>query len=70
MQWLVYILSFLIPPFGFITFWAFSWKPEEELKCIAKGSLVASFIGVVVWLILTAVGITLGFLGMGMGLIT
>ena len=65
-QWLVYILSFFIPPVGFITFWVFAGKQEEELKRVAQWSLIASFIGVVVYLILAAAGISLGFLGIGM----
>ncbi|MBA7706300.1 hypothetical protein ES703_115152 [subsurface metagenome] len=65
-QWLVYILSFLIPPLGFITFWVFAGKQEGELKRVAQWSLTASFIGVVVYLILASAGISLGWVGIGM----
>ena len=57
-QWLVYILSFFVPIFGFVTFWVFSGR-QGELDNIAKKSLIASFIGVVLWVILAAVGITM-----------
>ena len=65
-QWLVYILSFFIPPVGFITFWVFAGRQGEELNRVAQWSMVASFIGVIVWIILVAVGITVGFLGIGL----
>jgi len=66
-QWLVYVLSFLVPPFGFVTFWVLIGKQEEELKCVARRSLIASFIGAIVGIILIAVGISIGVFGMGMG---
>ena len=65
-QWLVYILSFFIPPLGFITFWVFLGRQEEELKRVARWSMVASFIGAIVWIILVATGVTLSFLGIGL----
>lgn len=67
LAWLVYILSFFAPPFGFITFWVFTGRRDDDLAGIARGSLIASFIGFVVWMIVAATGATLGFLGMGMG---
>jgi hypothetical protein len=57
-QWLVYIISFFLPPFGFITFWVFAGR-EPELSVVGRNSLIASFIGVIVMLILAAVGITM-----------
>ena len=54
-KWLVYILSFFIPIFGFVTFWVFSGR-EGDLNAVAKGSLIAGFIGVVLLIILAAVG--------------
>jgi len=56
--WLVYILSFFLPIFGFVTFWVFSGR-EPELKIIANKSLIASFIGTILLIILALVGITL-----------
>lgn len=56
--WLVYILSFFVPIFGFITFWVFGGK-EGELNIVAKRSLIISFIGVVLLVILAAVGLTM-----------
>jgi len=58
-RWLVYIVAFFLPPFGWITFWVFSGR-EPELKIIARGSMIASFVGVILLLILGAVGVTLG----------
>ena len=57
-KWLVYILSFFIPVFGFITFWIFIGK-EGELSEVARISLIVSFIGVVLLVILAAVGVTM-----------
>jgi len=68
-RWLVYVLSFLVPPFGFVTFWVLIGKQEEELKRVARMSLIASFIGAIVGIILIAVGIRIGVFGMGMGLL-
>ncbi len=57
-QWLVYIISFFLPVFGFITFWVFSGR-EPELNVVARNSLIAGFIGVILWVILAAVGLTM-----------
>ena len=57
-KWLVYILSFFIPIFGFITFWVLAGK-EGELNVVARTSLIVSFIGVVLLVILAAVGVTM-----------
>jgi len=66
-KWLVYIVSFFIPPFGFVTFWVFSGR-QNELEHVAKWSMAAAFIGVVVYIILAALGVTLfGDLRQGMG---
>jgi hypothetical protein len=46
------------PPFGWITFWVFSGR-DPELKIIARGAMIASFIGVVVLVILGAIGTTM-----------
>jgi len=66
-KWLVYIVSFFIPPFGFVTFWVFSGR-QNELEDVGKCSMIAAFIGVVVYIILAALGVTLfGDLWQGMG---
>jgi len=66
-KWLVYIVSFFIPPFGFVTFWVFSGR-QNELEDVAKWSMTAAFIGVVVYVILAALGVTLfGYVWQGMG---
>ena len=57
-RWLVYIVSFFIPVFGWITFWVFSGR-EPELKVIARGSMIASFVGVILLIILAVLGVTL-----------
>ena len=57
-RWLVYIVAFFLPVFGWITFWVFSGR-EPELKVIARGSMVASFFGVILWIILAALGVTM-----------
>jgi hypothetical protein len=54
-NWLVYIASFFIPVFGFITFWVFGAKGDDEL---ARGSMIAAFFGLVVYIILTVLGVT------------
>ncbi|MBC8275335.1 MAG: hypothetical protein H8E40_10255 [Chloroflexi bacterium] len=68
-RWLVYILSFFIPAFGFVTFWVFSGK-ADELKDVGKGAMIASFFGIVLYLILAALGVTVfSFLWRGMGIL-
>ena len=63
-KWLIYIASFFVPIFGFITFWVTYGKDEE----ICKGTMIASFCGMVVYIILAAVGVTMfNFLFQGMG---
>jgi len=57
-RWLVYIVAFFLPVFGWVTFWVFSGR-EPELKVIARGSMIASFVGVILLVILAAVGITM-----------
>jgi len=57
-KWLIFILSLCIPPFGVITFWIFSGRDDEQ-KMIGKWALVAAFIGVVIWAILAAFGVTM-----------
>jgi hypothetical protein len=57
-KYLVYIMSFLIPPVGVITFWVFMGR-GEELEGIAKLSFFAAFIGFVVWCIVIALGGTM-----------
>jgi uncharacterized membrane protein len=54
-KYLVYILSFLIPPVGIITFWVLLGR-EDELTDIAKWSFLAAFIGFVVWVIVAVAG--------------
>jgi hypothetical protein len=57
-QWLVYIISFFLPPFGFVTFWVFFGR-EPELSVVARNSLLASFIGIILMIILAAVGVSM-----------
>ena len=57
-KYLVYIMSFLIPPVGVITFWV-SLGREEELADIAKWSFLAAFVGFIVWIIVAVVGGTM-----------
>jgi len=57
-RWLVYIVAFFLPVFGWVTFWVFSGR-EPELKVIARGSMIASFAGVILLVILAAVGVTM-----------
>jgi hypothetical protein len=52
-QYLVYIISFVFPPFGFVTFWVFSGR-EEELRFIGRWSMLAAFVGVILWCIIAA----------------
>ena len=54
-KYLVYIMSFIIPPVGVITFWVLIGGGEEP-KDIAKWSFLAAFAGLVVWCIVAAVG--------------
>jgi hypothetical protein len=56
-KYLVYIMSFIIPPVGVITFWVFGGRGEVPNE-MAKWSFLAAFIGCVVWTILAAVGVT------------
>ena len=57
-KWFVYILSFFIPIYGFITFWIFAGR-GDELNVVARNSLIVSFIGVVLLVILAAIGLTM-----------
>jgi hypothetical protein len=57
-KYLVYIMSFLIPPVGVITFWVSSGR-GKELEEVAKWSFFAAFVGLVVWCIVAAVGLTM-----------
>ena len=57
-KWLVYILSFFLPIFGFVTFWVLVGR-EGELGDVARNSMIASFVGVVLLIILAAVGVTM-----------
>ena len=57
-KWLVYILSFFLPIFGFVTFWVLAGR-EGELGNVAKNSMIASFIGVILLVIFAAVGVTM-----------
>ncbi len=57
-QYLVYIMSFVIPPVGVVTFWVFTGR-NDELQMIGKWAFVAAFVGMVVWCIVAAVGGTM-----------
>jgi hypothetical protein len=66
-RWLVYIASFFIPVFGFITFWVFAGR-TDELHDISRGCVIAGFFGLVLYVILAALGVTMfNFLFQGMG---
>ncbi len=54
-KYLVYIMSFLIPPVGVVTFWVFGERDEEPTE-IARWSFLAAFIGMVAWAIVFGVG--------------
>ncbi len=58
-KWLAYILSFFIPIFGFVSFWVFAGR-EDEVANVGRWCLIVSFIGIVVFVIVAAVGITFG----------
>ena len=59
-NWLVYITSFFVPVFGFITFWVFSAKGDKKT---AKWAMVAGFFGLVLYVLLATLGVTVfGFL--------
>ncbi len=69
-NWLVYIASFFVPVFGFITFWVFAGR-SDELKAISKGAVIAGFFGLLLYIILAALGITMfQFLWPGMEAVT
>jgi hypothetical protein len=53
-KYLVYIMSFFIPPLGVITFWVFLGR-GEELEGVAKWSFLAAFIGVAMCFIVAVV---------------
>jgi len=57
-KYLVYIASFFIPPFGFITFWVFSGR-ENELGDVGKYAMAVAFFGAVVYIVLAALSITM-----------
>ena len=63
-RWLAYILSFFIPIFGWITFWVFSGR-GPRLQVIARGCMIASFIGIIVLIILAAVGVSMFTIPLG-----
>jgi hypothetical protein len=54
-KYLLYIMSFFIPPVGVITFWVLMGR-EEELTTIAKWAFLSAFIGFVVWIIVAIIG--------------
>jgi hypothetical protein len=56
-KYLVYILSFFVPVFGFITFWVFSGR-YDEMQEIAKVTMAVAFFGALVYIILAALGVT------------
>ena len=66
-KYLVYIASFFVPVFGFITFWVFSGR-EDEMQEVAKVTMAVAFFGALVYIILAALGMTVFadlFQGMG-----
>ncbi len=58
-KYLLYIVSFFIPPVGIISLWVFAGRPDEELKMHAKWCMLAAFIGIVVYVILGAIGVSM-----------
>ena len=66
-KWLVYIASFFVPVFGFVTFWVFAGR-TDEMQVISKNCMIASFFGLVLYIILASLGVTMfNFLFKGMG---
>ena len=66
-KWLIYIASFFVPVFGFITFWVFAGR-TDELHDISRSCVIAAFFGLVLYIILAAFGVTMfNFLFQGMG---
>jgi hypothetical protein len=66
-KYLVYIMSFFIPPVGVVTFWVFLGR-GEELGDAGKWSFVFAFAGAVVCLIVAiALGATNRMYWPGMG---
>ncbi|MFC1955263.1 hypothetical protein ACFLWZ_01820 [Chloroflexota bacterium] len=57
--WFAYILSFFIPIFGFVSFWVFAGR-EGDTDTVGRWCLIISFIGIVVYVIAAAVGISIG----------
>ena len=67
-KYLVYIMSFFIPPVGVITFWVFLGR-DIEPKDMAKWSFLAAFAGAVVCFIVAIVlGATHRIYWPGMGM--
>ena len=65
-KWLVFIASFFIPVFGFITFWVLAGR-DEEMTGVSKGAMIAGFFGLVLYIILATLGVTMfNFLFQGM----
>ena len=65
-KWLVYIASFFVPIFGFVTFWVFAGR-TDELREISKNAIIAGFFGLLLYIILAGVGVTIfEFLWQGM----
>ncbi|HEX76082.1 MAG TPA: hypothetical protein G4O12_05815 [Dehalococcoidia bacterium] len=66
-KWLIYIASFFVPIFGFITFWVFAGR-TDELHDISRSCIIASFFGLLIYIILGAIGVTMfNFLFQAMG---
>jgi hypothetical protein len=53
-KYLLYIMSFFVPPVGLISFWVFSGR-ELELKTMGKWAFFAAFIGFIAWVVFAAV---------------
>lgn len=66
-KWLVYIASFFVPVFGFITFWVLAGRSDDMAE-VSKGAMIASFFGLVLYIIMAILGVTMfNFLWQGMG---
>ncbi len=57
-KYLLYIMSFFIPPVGVLSMWVFLGR-SDELKMHAKWCLILAFFGVVLYVILGAVGVSM-----------
>lgn len=53
-QYLLYIMSFIVPPVGVVSLWVFLGR-EDEISKIGKWAFFAAFLGFIGWIIFAAV---------------